>query len=335
MREIKLVESKVLTEAWTKSSDIIQLLPNWFIDDYYTRNVNPDALTDGSAEKFKKTIPDILDTKINWKDVLNDDWEDLLKGQGLEHFTQTEMDAFIELFLQKWFVKKGIQLGDWEKAKNMLIRIIREVGVDERTNPFLSFVEKYNERNKKGLSSEDLITVNNAYANEILDYQDVSGTGHAGNKHIIFNPSLYDRSGDEQDKLVEIYEQLSDDNYLSKLNLNMIANAFPDTQFKALSKTKSKDKIRNLLMFEDGNPDNDVLSLQDIQGGLQAGLGYKYNKDETKDGRDKREKDSKLKNISKSELKRIFRDLDSEDVVDVINSLIKSGYVNYNDLKRS
>lgn len=338
MREIRLVEAtleKTIDNANDKyrnilvnSVDVYDRLPDWFYNKYYTGTKPEDTSIRPSSED--------VNANINWKDVSPQDWKNLIDGKGMQYYNETLMNGFIDLFFEKWFEKNNIVSDNFKDAKNMLTRIVQEVGVDEGTNPFLSFLRNYSTNNNKGLNSNDLVTVNNAYADKILDFQDVAGNGHAKINNIIFNPDLYQSfNGEEQDRLVEIFEELSDNSYLSDLNMELIKDSLPEIQqYQKLKSVGLKDMDkRNLIMFEEGNPRGKIFPLQQIESAIQAGLGANYGENEKRPRDDRRDRENKLDSITKRDIRTKIKGLNKEDIISLFKGVLKDSGITIDDLR--
>ena len=337
MREIKLVESIELNEAWSNEFNLYKFLPEWFYEKYYPNYKTYLSQMKGDFEDF---INGNLDTgeKIKWENVQQLDWKELLDNVK----TVNEYNAILELYFLSWCKKNGIDPKVYGNSREMIIKILSELGIDEKNNPFFNFFKNYE---GNSLNNDQLTTVNNAYAGNIIDFQDVNGTGHAKTDHIIFNPTLYEYPGEEQDELVNIYEKLSDENYMKNFNVRNVWRDYGNPanknepgkyyfeQWEKLKNMTSRKDIRNLIMFQDGDPKKQVLSLDDIMKAINSGEGRNYNKAEN---------DTKSGNLSSKQKARemgdlvnyLKRNIESGDFAKVVNQLIRDGYLNINDIRQ-
>lgn len=138
-----------------------------------------------------------------------------------------EEKIVIEIFLRrlletnaKW---KNITWDKIEPYKDILIRICSELGLKELQNPFLVFLPEYYSRAKKDLTRDNVIDLNNLYAQDFIDRADLMGKGPSKFDHIIFNSNLY--ANENVDKMVEYWDWLNNADNLERMNWQEVLDA--------------------------------------------------------------------------------------------------------------
>ena len=271
-----------------------------------------------------------------------DDWskcQDSQWSKTINYLSKVEeLNAFIELFIEYNYRKWGCTLDQLEDGKEVLIKLIDEMGFEESENPYISFMKTFFNKQGRGvvLSREDWITLNDALARGVSTESDLRGTGPDRSNYILFNPNFY-TINDVQDQVgtLKAYEDLSEERNIKQLNLYAISNysGSPYSTLKQYTsggtqgsgqltdKSVSPKTIRNIIMFE--NPDNPLGKIRPystIKKALQVGTQNIYSN--TKDAGDNKSKQKNLDNIYNA-----LKQLSQEDRNNIIAQLLQSGLV--------
>ena len=209
----------------------------------------------------------------------------------------------IEIYLRTLCENQWKNIG-WEKVeplKDILIRICSEAGLRESENPFIEFLPRI--LAKTQITREDLIDLNNLYANDELSYEDIAGKGKDGLNHIIFNPSLYKSEDDYM--ITQIWNWLGDAKNLNKMNWGEVrdanlSNLINDVASNALTQISDGNQISDVsannyrldLMFKDGNPSGELNALETLKELLRRGAINKNTTTQTTQTPRKRYSDS-------------------------------------------
>lgn len=195
---------------------------------------------------------------------------------------QTQRNAEIDLFVDTTMkpYKNNLLPGI-----DIIRSIIQQLGFKETENPYLKFIQKFFKSNSSvQITREGWIALNDFLANDIITESVLFGTGHDGDKHLVFNPYLYTTSEFKNStknllQIMKDYEYLSKKENIENLNMKAIYQA-PSNPFKQQIKalnlvftgegkiigTVTNDiakKIRNIFIFKD--PNNPMGELNDIQ----------------------------------------------------------------------
>lgn len=150
-------------------------------------------------------------------------------SEAIDKATQNEINIIAELYLRH-LCEKGNQWESigWNKIepiKKVLIKWIKELGLRESQNPYMQFIPAFysiDSNKSRTLTENNCIELNNLYADRVLDFSDIAGTGVNGLEHIIFNQNLYNFNMNDLDFIVRAYETLSSKNFIKKLNLDAV-----------------------------------------------------------------------------------------------------------------
>jgi len=183
--------------------------------------------------------------------------------EALDKAHPREDDIIIEIFFRT-ICENQWQNIPWEKVEPLmptLKHICKEVGFKDVNNPFLKFLEIYLPTGP--LSNENLIDINNLYANDVLSYSDIHGDKDNGNRFsIIYRPELY-QSNDVQ-YMIKADKFLNSASNLNKMNWESIydGNVTNNISKLALDIVNGKNKLnsnaevqdaRATIMYKDKN----------------------------------------------------------------------------------
>lgn len=270
------------------------------------------------------------ESKINYSRL-----SDALKYAG----NPDEENALIEMFLRqsietdsKW---NGVNFEMIEPYKDVLLKLCSELGLKEVQNPFLVFLpEFYNQNKNVNLSRNNMIDLNNLYANDEITKEDLMAKGRDGANNILFNKNLY--TFEDVDKMVEYWNWLREPANLKRLNweeirnlnLSNTINNVADAAIKQSIGTQSfsdedwKDVFKNIFFVDNTGKIQSQNTLEKLlsAGSINAKTGIT-------DKQQKRTADvyGDFKKALRNSLANQYRDLSAEDIkeifADVINEL--------------
>lgn len=182
---------------------------------------------------------------------------------------ESQRVALIHLFLLNNYEKVIPNLDD---CLDILTHIFNDVGITESTNPFITFIKFVKSdasSSNRILTKDNLIMLNDLYADNEIDFNDISGYSKERRDHPIFNPEFYDSSDPEF--LLDSYNFLSQTYNLRRLNYDTIVDSskIDDNNLKELIKSKYYHKDKAVSSMND----NDVQELR--QAFIQQGKGFK------------------------------------------------------------
>ena len=119
-----------------------------------------------------------------------------------------KIDEFIDSFLKSHNISTNI--GFREALKEQL-EISAPKSLSEATNPFLSWIVKYNKSvdNLNEIDNNDYRNLIGVYVNDIILDNDLRGTSSLGTKSIIFNSDLFKQSTEDFSYLVQCFYYLN------------------------------------------------------------------------------------------------------------------------------
>ena len=256
-----------------------------------------------------------------------------------------ERDAIVELFLRqsintdaKW---NRIDFSVIEPYKDVLIKLCDELGLKETGNPFLVFLPKlYQKDSNIKLTRDNLIDLNNLYANNKISKEDLMGKGPDGENNILFNSNLY--SFYDADIMYEYWKWLKDPENLKKLNWVEIRDANLSNNInKAADKANSQIGTRKLSMQDWAevfnniyfkNPETGEINAKDtLDKFLQAGS---INMQQTKNKSRQRSKTkvgtgqyNQLKKDLRNSILTTYRNLSPDELHEIFTDLLNEiGY---------
>lgn len=182
---------------------------------------------------------------------------------------ESQRVALIHLFLLNNYEKVIPNLDD---CMDILTHIFSDVGITESTNPFITFIKFVKadaSSSSKILTKDNLIMLNDLYADNEIDFNDISGYSNERRDHPIFKSGFYDSSDPEF--LLDSYNFLSKPYNLRRLNYDSIVDSskIDDNNLKEFIKGKyyHNDKAVSSI------GDNDAQELR--QAFMQQGKGFK------------------------------------------------------------
>lgn len=255
--------------------------------------------------------------------VENNEWENAMKLASLN-----EQDVVAEIYLRT-LCEKGNQWQniDWNKIdsiKRVLIKWIKELGFREATNPYLQFIRMFYEISENSntiLTENNCIALNNLYADGVLDFSDIAGTGDNGLNHVIFNHNLYGNSMNDLEFIVKAYETLSSKSFVSRLNIGAIKSSFNTNLSNAKRVAIDENNLnintlRDAIIFKDYTKPqtSEINSKQYIEKLLSIG------------------ENTSNDNNNISRVVKDFRSLSSADKRDLLNSILNLSQSELNSL---
>lgn len=196
-----------------------------------------------------------------------------------ESTSEQQRENIVDGFLNAYLKSHAIPKGKISKFRNELKKQIRDYGsnsLSEISNPFLKFLTRYNNENDLGAIKEsDYKNIENAYASGAINDATLSGKGLGGNRNIIFNNSMLDRTNDDFSYLCKAYSWIARNTatlakYVDNCNQDQLAefakilgddNIYADCYIPVehggpgLDKLKAdiKSNLINTILFEDGS----------------------------------------------------------------------------------
>lgn len=186
-----------------------------------------------------------------------------------EAHDESQRVALIHLFLLNNYEKVIPNLDD---CLDILTHIFNDVGITESTNPFITFIKFVKSdasSSNKILTKDNLIMLNDLYADNEIDFNDISGYSKERRDHPIFKPGFYDSSDPEF--LLDSYNFLSQTYNLRRLNYDTLVDSskIDDNNLKELIKDKYYHNAKAVSSISD----NDAQELR--QAFMQQGNGFK------------------------------------------------------------
>lgn len=133
--------------------------------------------------------------------------------------TETSNEERIDLLAQR--LKSKISDVDTSKESvEFFTQIFNDLGFSENSNPILAFINLLNEP----ITVDQLITIYNLLADDIISKDDLRGAGQNRKSHVIFNRTLYNNAADDIEFIVKTYDWLSS---FSNIKNNTVRNNLP------------------------------------------------------------------------------------------------------------
>lgn len=197
----------------------------------------------------------------NGVDIVTPIWDYLQNKEYDKALQEASQEDKIKV-VTKWLFDNApniIQLDDIDSLEMVLEWVNAYKTFDVNRNPFTSYLVG---ANKKGIKTtyDDLLTINNKYANGILINDDLREQSMA---NILASKSFYvdKTSDDEQEYWVDTYALLSDLNSyrdiikrLEPIRKFKLGNEEYDVINFASSDYNAQFKFRDLVLFNDGDP---------------------------------------------------------------------------------
>lgn len=190
--------------------------------------------------------------------VLENDWTNAL-NKANDDEKNTVAEIYLRTLCEHGNQWESIGWSKLEPIKSVLIKWIKELGFKESTNPYMQFIPAFysiQENQSKTLSENNCIELNNLYADGVLDFADIAGTGENKLDHVIFNKNLYNKTMSDLEFIVKAYEALSTKSTVSKLNLDAVKNELIRYKKQNVANYVEENKsdikaIRNAIIFKD------------------------------------------------------------------------------------
>ena len=112
---------------------------------------------------------------------------------------------------------------EFDKTLDSLTKIFDEAGLEETSNPFINYINLADNNNNKAiLTNSNIVDINNWYADEILDYNDISGSSSEKRNHPIFQQNFF--KSENPDFILKSYIFLSNIGKVKNLNFEALVN---------------------------------------------------------------------------------------------------------------
>lgn len=253
----KLVNGARWKEAYELASNTVREDDSYLVGIDNKENPDKKGYLKGDADKYK-LVSNAEDASTFEKSDATDVVRQLKKDdKNIKPFTVkrtdilqpvgsqgTEKGEVIELFIKSRYGKKNIS-----SIKTVLVKLIEELGFEPTTNPFLSFLDIY--LNKNGsITSEAMTLINDLYADGTLETLELEGKSRDKSEHVIFNKNLYTLNKEDVEFVVSAFSWLAEPSNLQRYMNN------PDALTKYGVADKSKidknkaNEIRNQILFE-------------------------------------------------------------------------------------
>lgn len=310
--------------------------------------VQPVAeLISGFTDDMKQKLQDGAGSAtIDWNEpegyfkqgVSNARWSDAFNSSS-GHNT----DNLVKLFIQCRMIPDIVSERQLDEWGDLLIGIIRQLGFTSADNPFIGFLQYMRKEAKVDLTRDDVILVNNLWADGVIDGSTISGKGPDKREHIIFNPALYSSTenvSDDRYNIVKSYDRLSDLYVVRQLNLDAIVNVMPKSSaqraaLRQLTAGSSAEKhsshytgtnyrdVRDLIIYK--SPDKHTINqYYNIKKWLDAGS---TSADDNSSGR------SASRHTVDDYAADLKKNLSGKDVLALMQRLVKDGTISLSDLK--
>lgn len=136
-------------------------------------------------------------------EVKNVDWEQKFKNAK----TVDAQNTAIKDYLKSRFPNLQNAL---KPITETLIKILRQLGLNENTNPFIKFIELFFKgEDKPLLNNNNMICINNLYANKIINDRVLKGLSEDQTEHPIFSRNLYQQGNKDIEYIIKCYNWLS------------------------------------------------------------------------------------------------------------------------------
>lgn len=200
-----------------------------------------------TLENDSEDLNQSTDRRQRLKDYINGTkkWDDALKDFG----TSEEYNDVVKTWTEEKL--KGTNFSD-ESIDVIKDWIFSFRTFDENKNPFLSYLITIVDNGIKP-TEDSLITVNNAYASEVLHNEDLK---KASLNPVLKDKNFYNSDRDSQEYYLEIYDFLND-----KSNVSKIQDAFKNTLQIAKNRFLGKNSIHETLEMNDIS---DIIKGKDI-----------------------------------------------------------------------
>ncbi len=273
---------------------------------------------------------------MNEEEKLLNSLSDNIKGliadnkwqEALDNADSSERDAVAELYLRT-ICEQGGQLEKvgWNKIesiKRILIKWIKELGFRESTNPYLQFIQNfYNiaDNQNTTLTETNCILLNNLYADRVLDFADIAGTGENGLNHVIFNHNLYSQDDSDAEFIVKAYESLSSKSFIDRLNFDVIKSKLSQSSTNYVDDNNFKTKRDAIIYKEPNKPQSsDLNSKYYIEELLSLGENVS-SKENERMSRVAKDFNALSRDERKDMLKSMFNNLTQQEIDSLVSRL--------------
>lgn len=145
-------------------------------------------------------------------------------------------------------------------AAGVFDKIFAEYGFNDTTNPFISFLDLFGGT----MTTEQFTALYNAVANKIITADDIKGIGLNRQKHVLWNPTLYDVATNYDDLtfVIQAYEWVSNpnnvDTYKKRKKITFDGTTFELDKLHVLKDRATIVPFRDTIIFERANPTGQV-----------------------------------------------------------------------------
>lgn len=270
-------------------------------------NEDIESAIKDNEKVLNQEILNLLNVKDN-KGVYNDiDWD---KVYDLATSDQ-ERKAIVKIFLSDLCERQHINENVFDSGFEILFKLFDELGFKESNNPYITFIKVFYDMNGNvSLSQDDWISLNDWYADDVIDASDLKGSGFDRKEHLIFNKNLYQDSNvsSHKDDYLEYYQDLSTLYGINNLNLYEMAT-YNGSPYKDLVKFTKDGKSGNG-KFQEGDfrEVRNIIFFKNLSAPAKGGL-YSFNEvnkaiELGKDTQYKASSDEKALGISQKDLHR-------------------------------
>ena len=226
----------------------------------------------------------------------------------------------------------GNRFPNFDDTYGIVTRICDELGLDANDNPFITFIDLVGDDSNNILTKQNLVNLNNWYADGLLDFNDISGMSSERLKHPIFKLGFYE-TGDPE-FVLKSYNFLDNTTNLKKLNYVQllsspkIASGDPLKSLGATYNTKEKAEA-----ITDGNI-NDIRKAFIYKNATKFRSARDLNQALTLVARERpgSEGSTDSSRIG-SDVRRMFGSLSDEDRIAIVSDLISAYGIDLDDLR--
>ena len=281
-------------------------------------------------EDIKKILPDGFEANPEL-------YDNALRKAG----DNASRNAIIQKFLLDKYESK---LPDFDGCLGILTRICDEVGILESDNPFIGFIKSLNPRYSNSvLTSKNLILLNDLYADDKIDFNDLAGLSESRNNHIVFMPGFYASSDPET--LIDSWNFLSDSYKVGRLNFRALSDSnrlLQNDALKAVASSingkKSSNEVRSMwkeirdaFLFPQGKDKGTLRSANDLKMLLTIANSEKTDKqqewDDKADERQRKKRSNPKQSPSLDQMRKaLSQELASKseaEAKDILDSIAK------------
>jgi len=248
--------------------------------------------------------------------------------EALDSADSSEKDVVAELYLRHICDEGGqLEKVGWNKIepiKRILIKWIKELGFRESTNPYLQFIQNFYsivDNQNTTLTETNCILLNNLYADRVLDFADIAGTGENGLSHVIFNHNLYSQKDTDAEFIVKAYEALSSKSFVDRLNYDAVKTKLSQSSIDYINDNDFKTKRDAIIYKESRKPQSSELNSRYFIEELLS-LGENVHSEENERiNRVAKDFNALSKDERKDMLKSMFNNLTQQEIDSLVSRL--------------